>query len=91
MVQCPDCQGRKGRTAYACPGFRPIHMPCEACSATGELTAEQAEKMTTARAAGEQMRQERIARRETLRDAAARLGVDVARYSRIEHGLESMP
>lgn len=90
-MTCPTCLGRKGRTVYACPGFRAVHIACETCGGTGDVTAEESVTILTAFADGEALRHARIERRESMRDAAARLGVDVARYSRIEHGLETLP
>jgi hypothetical protein len=91
LMICPDCKGAKGSTAYACPGFRPIHIPCELCDATGEVTPEHAESVTALRAAGNAIRQERIERGESMRDAAKRRGLTVVEYSRIENGRSARP
>lgn len=86
-ILCFRCGGRRVNVAYVCPGFRRVQRECEACKGTGRLPAAADEW----RAAGERMRQERIARRIPIRDAAASLGIDVVRYSKIEFGLEPMP
>ena len=86
-VTCPTCKGTKTRTVYACPGFRAAEVACFTCDGTGELTAER----RAWRERGALEREARIQRGEIQREAASRWGVDVARYSRMEHGLEPFP
>lgn len=91
MIACTFCQGMKGRTAYACPTSREIHIPCNPCHGTGELSPEQAEDYALWKLQGEAMRRLRIADRINQRDAAAAHGIDAPTYSRIEFGLEPAP
>lgn len=91
MSICPVCNGQKGSTGYACPGFRPVLIPCRACGATGEVTDQHLANLATWRVQGDALRKARIEQRERQADAATRFGIDVARYSRIEFGLEPLP
>ena len=87
---CPICEGRKRALAHINRGSAPHSwekMDCRACAGTGMISAETA----TAIANGRSMRERRIARDESLREAAKRLGVSPAELSRIEHGYPSPP
>lgn len=55
---------------------------CLTCKGEGALTPERLRAINE----GAAMRRERIARGESIRDAAARLGVDVVTLSQREHG-----
>lgn len=91
MIVCTFCDGRKGRTVYACPGFRQVHMPCTPCGGTGELTMEQSEQYALWKITGEALRKARIAARVSMLHAAAAHGISAPRYSRIEFGMEPAP
>lgn len=91
LVNCPDCDGKGHRDGYACPGFRYVKIPCDSCACAGTVTAETAAQMTALREAGDKLRQDRMERRENIRATAARLGIDVVRYSRAEMGREALP
>lgn len=86
-LPCQFCRG-KGKTG-------PVHinrgnaphewresMDCHHCAGTGRWTPERHARWE----AGQAMRAERIARDESLREAAKRLGISPARLSAIETG-----
>lgn len=81
-MQCPDCDGAGSIKGYGCPGFRPITTPCSQCEGTGSI----GEKQAGWRADGALMRQARLARIESAKEAAARLGIDLRLYCRMERG-----
>lgn len=82
-MKCPECKGQGEITAFGCPGFTPIRIPCELCKKTGEITGEQAEWVKI----GETMRQDRISRGYTLRKEAERRGIDAIKLSYMERGI----
>lgn len=57
-------------------------MPCRDCAGTGRWTAERHARWQ----AGQKMRAERLARGESLREAAQRMGITPARLCDIEAG-----
>lgn len=83
---CPMCQGEKivsGLVKFA--DGRPCAMQefsCFRCGGAGEIPDEQAEWIRL----GDRLRRTRIARGESLREAAKRLGVSAASLSDLEHG-----
>jgi hypothetical protein len=97
LVECPDCNG-KGQREFA--GFVDGHrngkrfgefrhemQKCYRCKGEGKVPAAMLEWIKQ----GEAMRRARIARHESLKDAADRFGIDFVRLSHIEHGYEPMP
>lgn len=85
MVQCPTCQGARQSTRLIKPVEGDCYSEtstCHRCHGAGEISLERAtllvERQATYRA--------RIARRESLRDAAARTGQTPVALSRWERG-----
>lgn len=69
---CGPGSGRYGR------------IPCSTCKESGQITEAQAAMIEQARMLG----RDRVDRRMTIREEAARLGCHYAEWSRIEHGRE---
>ncbi len=89
---CPDCKGAKDVFAFVNTGpdaskHRSGMMPCRRCSGRGAVPFQMAEWMRQ----GRLMRDARVARRESLREAAQRLGMGSAVLSRLEQGYEPIP
>lgn len=86
MITCPSCKGSKGGNALVCgPGVSGVRwMPCSTCKATGTVTHAHLVRIEY----GRLMCQDRIRRRSTVREEAARLGCGLGEWSRIEHGDE---
>ena len=82
-MRCPECQGKGEILAIACPGFKPVKIPCELCRMSGELSPEQAQWVKE----GEAMRKDRVGRGLTLRAEAQRRGMDPLRLSHMERGI----
>lgn len=81
---------RQSSTCPQCRGFTVILTfrgqslgPCEMCKGTGRIP-EHVKKWAPY---GERLKAERIARRLTLRKAAAQLGVDPSNLSKMERGI----
>lgn len=83
---CPTCNGKKRVGGIGCGpnGCKPFIMDCYTCDGAGVMP----EEYETKRAAGEAMRQDRIARRLGLSAEAKRLGITPYELSRKERGLE---
>lgn len=84
MVTCPSCKGKGGGWGIMCGpgGDRMGSLPCFLCKGAKQITEEHAARY----AMGRRMYRERIARRVTVREEAARLGVGFGEWSRLEHG-----
>ena len=82
-MQCPRCDGKGETWGWACPGFRYIALPCHVCDGTGEVDDGYPERLER----GQAMRKARVERRETMREAAQRLGISVVAYSHMEWGI----
>jgi hypothetical protein len=92
-MKCPSCKGSgdggpchyntgiNQRTGM-CGGYWKDSSVCIRCNGSGEVPDEMADWMEI----GKQLRQERIARGETLYDAAERLGTTSSELSAIEKG-----
>lgn len=92
-MKCPDCCGT-GKTGHVhvnfgydertggCRGEWRETMPCLRCKGSGEVSDEMAQWM----ADGKAMRDARVARGESLMEAARRMGMGSAELSAIEHG-----
>lgn len=86
-MECPGCDGRKTVFAFLNLGedyrkHRQGNIPCMTCGGTGEISAEHAARIED----GHRLYQERVARGETLMEAAIRQGMTPAQLSAIEHG-----
>jgi hypothetical protein len=102
--ECPQCHGEgkiygfhpvkvkrlfdSGRIKRRKPGrppkFKTPTLICDLCRGSGIVNG----FVLKLRAAGQLMRSQRVALGRTLRDEARRLGIDPARLSRIERGVE---
>ena len=92
-TKCPQCRGR-GKLYGLFPvltrdstGRRRVKTPaieCDMCDGDGWVYKD----IKKAIRVGRRMRKDRIAAGRTLRDEARRLGIDVARLSRLERGVE---
>lgn len=88
-VTCPACRGKDAvesvRFVTKSNGEHRHEIgawPCDLCKGAKVVTAAQA----AAFAKGRQMRDERVARGESLFEAAKRMGISSAQLSAIEHG-----
>jgi hypothetical protein len=83
---CPSCKGARESRGIACgpSGCAVRTFRCFTCHGSGEITEAHAARIEY----GELMRHDRIRRRVTQREEAARLGCGVGEWSRIEHGGE---
>jgi hypothetical protein len=81
---CPSCDGRKETFVMACgpKGGWQGYMPCNRCEGTGEVTEGDLGRIELAR----KIRHDRIERRVVMREEAARMGVSLGEWSRIENG-----
>lgn len=85
---CPGCNGAKTFTGFVCRhkadgGYGSVETyNCHTCDGRGEITQEHHERIMV----GRQMRDERIARDESLMEAAKRMGIKTSELSAIEHG-----
>ena len=82
MKTCPDCKGAKELHGYACPGFRPITIPCSLCMGNGEVP----ESVIEAVENGKAMRADRLARGLSQREESARLHISPVELSHLEGG-----
>lgn len=88
-VQCPDCLGEKrvlalvdGRRQDGTPFGGLRSMNCFTCSGTGTVDAE----FHARREIGKKIRAERLAKRQSLLEAARERGISPAELSAIEQG-----
>ena len=87
---CPRCRGLKGGPAFvdtADSGWYEPFIPCSLCKGEGTLTAEQMQRYEE----GRWHREKRLARGESLRQCAHRLGVSPAAVSAYESRLGPCP
>jgi hypothetical protein len=96
QVTCPQCNGRKGSTAFL-DGYDPKTgrskgwtewTVCSLCKGVGTLPAEEAATVIARREKGEALRQDRIARGLSQREEAKRLGITPMELNAREHGRE---
>ena len=93
QVVCPECDGKPlpPRVFFASgpEGCRAgvDESPCDFCEGTGKAPYAKARDRTI----GRQKREERIARREGLMEAATRMGVSPAELSAMEYGRKPWP
>ncbi len=86
-MKCPLCKGTKQIYGHANTGpdsskHRWEMQPCLTCKGTGEVDDDYHNRV----AAGMQMRMERLARGESLYDAAIRMGISSSELSARETG-----
>lgn len=84
-MTCPSCKGAKGGHGFVCgaKGGDVRWLPCSVCGGSGEVTEERAVRIQE----GTAFRLDRaVSRGKTLREEAARLGVDMVELSAIEQG-----
>ena len=79
---CARCKGAGKVQGVACPGFRPIELPCWSCGGKGKVT----DNMKLWREIGETMRACRQSRDKGQREFADWIGTDVVTLSKAEHG-----
>ena len=86
---CPHCDGRGSNAAFVCfadnSGQRSRYyeaIRCSLCGGTGQVSKQTAEWV----AAGREHYAIRIARGESLRECAVRMGIRAAELSAMEHG-----
>lgn len=88
MNACPHCRGEKGGVAHINTGPDRPHewgwLPCSTCAGTGEVSDEHLARIER----GNRVRAERLARDESLREAAKRMGITAAELSAIERGID---
>lgn len=90
MTTCPDCEGKKRLPALVNRGAAGCsweQIPCVTCRGVGEVSADYSTRREEAKSNGAVLRASRIARGETLLEAARRNGVSVVEYSRLERGV----
>jgi hypothetical protein len=85
-IICPSCKGAGQSHGIMCgpAGCRTGALKCSTCDGSGVVTHEHLARIEY----GRLMRQDRVRRRLTLREEAARLGCGFAEWSRIECGNE---
>lgn len=84
-VTCPGCNGKttvRGLVKKRGRDCVPADVLCPTCEGIGWLSQDHIDRM----AAGDKLREERLASRETLAMAAARMGITPAELSRRERG-----
>gem|GEM_PF-3394527 len=87
MPTCPRCDGKKTSIAHVNTGpdakkHRWEERQCDTCKGLGEITQEHEARI----ARGKEMRNTRVARGESLLDAAKRQGITPSQLSAIELG-----
>lgn len=84
-MQCTKCSGQGYHTGYACPGFRPVKLPCGPCGGSGVITEEDAARIWR----GKQIRQARVDAGLSLKEKAEHLGITPMMLSRMERGFKN--
>ena len=84
VVVCPECNGKNGGMVHlnTTSGGRWEHRRCTFCVGMGEVSSLRAERYRL----GQAMAADRKARKVSLREEAARLGMTPQELSRREHG-----
>lgn len=78
---CLSCRGTGEITALLCPGGDVRQLTCRDCRGTGRIDDARAAEITE----GLRRRADRLERGLSQREEAARLGMDVVAYSRLEN------
>jgi hypothetical protein len=94
MLMCPDCGGKKTMMAFV-DGRRPDGTPfggvkrinCFTCKGTGQID----ERFAARRVAGKALRDARIAKGQSLLEAAKERGISPTELSAIEQGRAVAP
>lgn len=81
-IVCPECNGRGEFNVIACPGGEYKLVACALCRGDGYVSEETANW----RNEGAELRAQRVARGESLREMARRTGIGPAKLSDMEHG-----
>lgn len=86
-ITCPHCNGERKVFAFLNngPDYRThtsMWIDCRTCLGKGVITREHADRIV----AGSSMREQRVQRGESLREAAKRLGISAVELSAIERG-----
>lgn len=82
MDKCNRCDGEGTVRGFACPGFRPVELPCWDCGGTGAV--DDVRKLW--QKDGMVLKSFRQARDMSLSEAAAFVGVNRVEFSKAEHG-----
>ena len=83
VVTCPECKGEGVSRGYACPGFKPVEIPCLRCQGTKTVPEEMLQWIKNGMAIAKKRRDAKI----TLRDEAKRLGIQTSQLSDMEMGM----
>ena len=81
-MTCPHCDGRGFTIGFGCPGFRRMKLDCRSCSESGQVD----QAFMDRHAAGETLREARLRKDLTLREAAKKYGVKASELSDAERG-----
>lgn len=90
MTTCPDCNGEKKLSALVNRGEKGCsweQITCITCHGSGEVAGDYAQRRNEAKEKGKLLKAGRLARNETLLQAARRLNMSVSEYSRLERGV----
>lgn len=90
MTTCPDCKGEKKLPALVNRGEKGCsreQITCITCHGSGEVADDYARRRGVAEQTGRLLKAGRLARNETLLQAALRLNMSVSEYSRLERGV----
>jgi hypothetical protein len=86
MTTCPICNGHKTCFVHLNYGNSRPHewkrVPCDFCGGEGEVSDELMARYTE----GQRMREDRLARRASLREEAKRFGITPQELNAREHG-----
>ena len=91
MEACDACHGRGFNEGIACPPGRRFRVDCEACNATGNVPAGSQDARRVEKAIAEGRRLNRIARRVSMAEEAATMGITPLELSKMEHGMMPWP
>ncbi len=82
-VTCPDCKGEGVSRGYACPGFKPVEIPCLRCKGAKTVPEEMLQWIKN----GAAMTEKRRAAKIPLREEAKRLGIPASQLTDMEMGM----
>ena len=81
-MKCPECKGEGSTTGFGCPGFKLITLPCMLCKGEKVISDEQMKWVNH----GAKLKETRIAKKITLREAARLKDILASELSDIEFG-----